>query len=135
MFSINYTEIGDRVKDFRKSMKLTQQELAMYLNMKRGTYRVKETDGSFDWDEILQLADYFEASPIFLRYGVEDEELKVIAKIIREKPIGSVLMQPKVTIFDDLEKYQEDTKLYISFLNLEQNEQNRILRYINSNIS
>ena len=132
MFSVNYDEIKERVCDFRKASKSTQQDVALYLNMKRASYRAKEADGTFDWDETVQLAELFNTSPVFIRYGVEDDDVKVIAKILRNKPTGTRLMQPKVTIFDDLEKYQEDTRLYLSYLNLDTNEQNRIIRYINS---
>ena len=134
MFSVNYNEIRERVCDFRKSLKATQQDLALYLDMKRGSYQSKEAEGSFDWEETIQLADYFNVSPLFIRYGVEDEQVKTIAKILNQSKMGTTLRQT-YTIFDDLEKYKEDNDLYISFLNLDPSEQNRIIRYINANES
>ena len=86
MFSVNYDEIKERVCDFRKASKSTQQDVALYLNMKRASYRAKEADGTFDWDETVQLAELFNTSPVFIRYGVEDDDVKVIAKILRNKP-------------------------------------------------
>ena len=132
MFSVNYNEIKERIADFRKAAKATQQDIALYLNMKRGSYRTKEAEGSFDWDEIVQLADFFNTSPIFIRYGVEEDELKVLAKILSKNNLGTRMRQT-YSIYDDLDKAKEESRLYISFLNLDQNEQNRIIRYINSN--
>lgn len=132
MFSVNYDEIKERICDFRKASKSTQQDVALYLDMKRASYRTKEAEGSFDWEETVQLAELFNTSPVFIRYGVEDDGVKAIAKILREKSSGIVLRQPRVTIFDDLEQYQENNRLYSSYLNLDKNEQDRILRYISS---
>ena len=132
MFSVNNSDIKDRVCEFRNSSKLTQQDMAIYLGLTRSQYQNKESKGNFDWDTIVLLADFFNTSPYFIKFGVENEELRVIKRILNEKPVGTVLQQPNVTIFDDLEKYQEDTQLYLSFLNLDQTDQNRIIRYINS---
>lgn len=130
MFTVDNIQIKDRICDFRKATKATQQDLALFLDMKRASYRVKEAEGSFDWEETVQLADYFNVSPFFIRYGVEDEEICKIAKILKNK---GGLREPNITIFDDIETYKEDTKLFISFLNLEPSEQKRIERYIEAN--
>ena len=133
MFSVNNEEIKERVCELRSRAKANQQDLALYLNIKRNAYQRKEASGDFNWEETLMLAEYFDSSPILIRFGAEDDELRVISKFIKNQTVGTKLMQPRVTIFDDLEKYEEDLEIYSSFLNLEENEQNRIIRYINSN--
>ena len=133
MFSVNNEEIKERVCELRSRAKANQQDLALYLNMKRNAYQRKEALGDFNWEETLMLAEYFDNSPILIRFGVEDDELRVISNFIKNRPVGTKLMQPRVTIFDDLEKYEEDLELISSFFNLEESEQNRIIRYINSN--
>ena len=130
MFTVNNTEIKERICDFRKAARATQQDLALHLDMKRGSYRAKEADGSFDWEETVQIADYFNVSPYFIRYGVEEEEIMTVSKILKSH---GGLRQPSYTIFDDLDKYKEDTRLYISFLNLDKTDQKRIIRYIEAN--
>lgn len=133
MFSVNNEEIKERVCELRSRAKANQQDLALYLNMKRNAYQRKEASGDFNWEETLMLAEYFDNSPILIRFGVEDDELRVISNFIKNRPVGTKLMQPRVTIFDDLEKYEEDLELISSFFNLEESEQNRIIRYINTN--
>ncbi|MBQ1187239.1 MAG: helix-turn-helix transcriptional regulator [Clostridia bacterium] len=131
MFSVNNNDIKERVCDYRKTFNTTQQDLAIFLGIKRASYRAKEADGNFDWDEIVQIADYFNVSPFFIRYGAEDEDFKVIAKILKEHgPFMHRLREPNVSIYDDLEKYQEETQIYASFLNLDQAEQTRIVKQI-----
>lgn len=133
MFSVNNEEIKERVCELRSRAKANQQDLALYLNMKRNAYQRKEASGDFNWEETLMLAEYFDNSPILIRFGVEDDELRVISNFIKNRPVGTKLMQPRITIFDDLEKYEEDLELISSFFNLEESEQNRIIRYINTN--
>lgn len=130
MFSVNNTDIKDRICDYRKVFGVTQQELAIFLDMKRASYRVKESEGSFDWDETLRIAEFFNASPYFIRYGAEEEDIAIIAKFLKEN--NGALHNPNVSIFDDVEQYKEDLRLYISFLNLDQSEQKRIIKYIES---
>lgn len=131
MFSVNKNDIKDRICDYRKAFGITQQELAIFLDMKRASYRVKESEGSFDWDETVQIAEFFEVSPYFIRYGVEDEQLRTIAKFLKSN--NGALHAPNVSIFDDVDQYKEDMRLYISFLNLNTNEQKRIIKYIQAN--
>ncbi len=128
MFSVNNSDIKDRICDYRKVYGITQQELAIFLDMKRASYRIKESEGSFDWDETLQIAEYFNVSPYFIRYGVEEEQLRLIAKFLKEN--NGALHEPNISIFDDVEQYKEDLGLFISFLNLDNNEQKRIIKHI-----
>ena len=131
MFSVNLNDIKERVCDYRKTFGVTQQELAIFLDMKRASYRAKEAEGSFDWDETVQIADFFNVSPYFIRYGAEEDDFKAIAKIL--KSLDSVpgrLREPNISIFDDIEKYKEETEIYVSFLNLDQTEQKRIIKHI-----
>lgn len=128
MFSVNNSDIKDRICDYRKIHGVTQQELAIYLNLKRASYRIKESEGNFDWDETLQIADFFNVSPYFIRYGAEEFELKKIAQFLKEN--NGALHQPDISIFDDIEEYKEDLRLYVSFLNLDKIEQKRIIKHI-----
>lgn len=131
MFSVNNNDIKERICDYRKVYGATQQDLAIFLDMKRTSYRVKEADGNFDWDETVQIAEFFNVSPYFIRYGVEEEQLRIIAKFLKEN--DGTLHQPNVSIFDDIDQYKDDMRLYISFLNLDINEQKRIIKYIEAN--
>ena len=131
MFSVNNNDIKERICDYRKVYGATQQDLAIFLDMKRNSYRVKEADGNFDWDETVQIAEFFNVSPYFIRYGVEEEQLRIIAKFLKEN--NGTLHQPNVSIFDDIDQYKDDMRLYISFLNLDINEQKRIIKYIEAN--
>ena len=128
MFSVNNSDIKDRICDYRKVHGVTQQELAIFLDMKRVSYRIKESEGSFDWDETVQIADFFSASPYFIRYGAEEDEIKKIAKFLKQND-GS-LHQPDISIFNDIEEYNEEMRLLASFLNLDTVEQKRIIKYI-----
>lgn len=132
MFSINNSDIKERICSYRKALKVTQQDLAIFLDMKRASYRTKESEGSFDWDETVLIADFLNTSPFFIKYGVEDDDLRVIGKILKQQ---GGLHQPNISIFDDIEKYKEDTQLYISFLNLPKADQARIIKHIEENLT
>ena len=131
MFTSDNELIRDRICDFRKNLKVTQQEMAIYLNMKRGSYQSRESQGNFNWEEIEQIADFFGASPFFIKYGAEEEDLKIIAKIV--KTSDSAFHQPSGTVFDDIDKINEMNQVYVDFLNLGKSDQMRIIRHINSN--
>ena len=132
MFSINNSDIKERICSYRKALKVTQQDLAIFLDMKRASYRTKESEGSFDWDETVLIADFLNTSPFFIKYGVEDDDLRVIGKILKQQ---GGLHQPNISIFDDIEKYKEDTQLYMSFLNLPKTDQARIIKHIEENLT
>ena len=131
MFSVNNNDIKERICDYRKVYGATQQDLAIFLDMKRTSYRAKEAEGSFDWDETVQIAEFFNVSPYFIRYGVEDEQLRIIAKLLKNN--DTALHEPNISIFDDIDQYKEDLQLFISFLNLDKIEQKRIIKYIEAN--
>jgi hypothetical protein len=97
--------------------------------MKRGAYQLRESTGDFKWEEIELLADYFDVSPYFLKYGVEEDELKELSKHINS-PMR--FREPNYTIFDNLEKLPEINDLYQSFMKLSPEDQKRIKRYIES---
>lgn len=133
MFSINNKDIKERICEYRKTFKITQQELAIFLGLTRESYRAKEASGNFDWDSTVLIADFFNVSPFFIRYGAEDNDFITLAKVLKTiQPGITRLYQPKVSIFDDLEKYQEETMIYASYLNLDKTEQQRILKHIES---
>jgi hypothetical protein len=100
------------------------------LGIGRGSYQAREASGAFSWEEIVQLADFFDVSPFFIQYGVEDEEIRTLAEILREK--DGTFHKPAATIFDNIEEEYEKARLVTSFLNLDPNHQMRIKRYISS---
>ena len=131
MFSVNKNDIKERICDYRKVHGATQQDLAIFLDMKRTSYRAKEAEGSFDWDETVQIAEFFNTSPYFIRYGIEEEQLRLIAKFLKDN--DGALHEPNISIFDDIDQYKEDLQLVVSFLNLDKIEQKRIIKHIEAN--
>lgn len=127
MFSNDAEQIRERIRDYRRSGKVTQQDLAIYLNINRGSYQNREASGNFEWEQIEAIADFFDVSPYFIQYGVEEEEIKQLAKMLNH-PGG--LRQPMYTIFDDINSLKELPALYASFLNMDDDDQKRIIRHI-----
>lgn len=59
--------IDIRLKELRKSRKLTQEQLAKILNIKRATYAKYETGGNEpDFSTLLKIANFFEVSVDYL---------------------------------------------------------------------
>ena len=130
MFSNDPELVRDRVRDFRKLRKVTQQDLADYVGMTRGAFRSREADGNFSWEQIELIADFFDASPYFLKYGAEEEELHYLATIFKSR---GRLQQPQFTIFSNLNHEAELTELCLDFYRLNEEDQNRIQRYLEIN--
>ena len=127
MFSSDSESIKERIKDFRKSFKLKQPEVADYLGLTRTAYVGREKDGNFTWDHFLLLAELFDTTPFILKYGLDDDDLRGIAKSMRS---SSRLQQPTFTIFDDFDSKITDFSNYSQFLSLDASEQNLIISYI-----
>ena len=114
MFSYDNESIRDRVRDLRTIGKDTQQDLAILLDIKRSTYQRIEGDGSFSWDQIEILADHYDVSPYFLKYGVTEEDIIELAHMVR---MPMRLNQPNFTVFTGPIKRHSDL-LYEQFLEL-----------------
>ncbi len=130
MFSNDPEQIRDRIRDYRKLKKVTQQDLADYIGMKRGAFRSREAEGNFAWEDIELVAEFFETSPYFLQYGAEEDDLHALAKMLKMR---CSLRQPEFTIFGDLNKQIEMNNLYLSFISLRSEDQKRIERFIDTN--
>lgn len=130
MFSKDSEQVRDRIRDYRKLRKATQQDLADFIGMKRGAFRSREADGNFEWEHIELIAEFFDVSPYFLQYGAEEEDLRMLAKILKSK---GRLCQPEYAIFGDLSKQIEINDMYLSFLSLRKEDQKRIERFIETN--
>ena len=129
MFDCTNESIRERIKDLRTIRKVRQEELADYLNIKRTTYQSHEAKGNFSWEELELIADFFDKSPYFLKYGVEDSELAEI--VHRATSIKrSALSDNRFTIFDDLEEQLTYLKRFTDFVCLDKDEQQRIIQYI-----
>ena len=132
MFSYDNESVKERVCDFRKFSKVTQSEMAEYLGMKRTAYQHHEADGNFTWEQIELLADFFSTSPIFLRYGADDDDLRSLSKMLKSGK-ATAFKQPTFTIFDDVNRKVEELSDYTLFLCMDEIHRNRITKYIIDN--
>lgn len=56
-------KLGDKLKSLRAEKRVTQSDVAEFLNIDRSTYGKYETgDSSPDYDKLVRLADYFQVS-------------------------------------------------------------------------
>lgn len=107
--SVNTTEIGERVKQLRKSRGITQDELGVVLGdrvtgkpMSRGQVSNLETGKrNFNIHQIKVLADYFKVSIETL--GFESDEIETIDLLERAKLIfenDNVPMEEKQDLYE-----------------------------------
>lgn len=115
--SVNTTEIGERVKQLRKSRGITQDELGVVLGdrvtgkpMSRGQVSNLETGKrNFNIHQIKVLADYFKVSIETL--GFESDEIETIDLLERAKLIfenDNVPMEEKQDLYESI------MRLYLS---------------------
>ncbi len=115
--SVNTTEIGERVKQLRKSRGITQDELGVVLGDKttgkplsRGQVSNLETGKrNFNIHQIKVLADYFKVSIETL--GFESDEIETIDLLERAKLIfenANVPMEEKQDLYESI------MRLYLS---------------------
>lgn len=119
---------SQRIKLLRKEKKLTQQNLADFLEVRRSTYGEYERGKIMPpYDKIQRLADYFNVSVDYLmgatNFKTLDEKIDTIAKrdITDIKQVLNLLVEEleednKVVKFDGLELSQETKQLFISSL-------------------
>ena len=109
--SINTVEIGERVKNLRKSRGITQDELGVVLGdrttgkpLSRGQVSNLETGKrNFNIHQIKILADYFKVSIETL--GFESDEIETIDLLERAKLIfenNNVPMEEKQELYDNI---------------------------------
>ena len=120
--------IKERVVDLRKSIKLNQLEVANFLGLTRTAYVSREKEGNFTWPELKLLAELFDISPFFLKYGWENDDLIAIVSTIGS---GNVAKEPGFTIFDDLDDKLRELGNYSTFITLDKDEQKLIIDYVN----
>ena len=132
MIKYDTNAIHARVSDMRNIFRMSQADVADYLGLKRTTYRRREKEGDFLWEHIEQLAVLFTTSPIFIAYGIDDDELRTLAKMLKQ-PEPNAFSDTMFTFFDDLDEKEKELGNYASFLCLDEIERNRILRHILDN--
>lgn len=115
--SVNTKEIGERIKQLRKSRNITQDELGVVLGdrqtgrpLSRGQISNLETGKrNFNIHQIKILADYFGVSINTL--GFESDEIKVVDLLERAKIIFE---NQKVPMEEKQDLYENIMKLYLS---------------------
>ena len=115
--SVNTAEIGERVKQLRKSRGITQDELGIVLGdqttgkpMSRGQVSNLETGKrNFNIHQIKILADYFKVSIETL--GFESDEIETIDLLERAKLIFE---NTNVPMEEKQDLYESIMRLYLS---------------------
>lgn len=131
MFDYSCESIRDRVKDLRQIHKVNQKTLANYIETSLSTYQNHESHGVFTWEELGLIAEFFDESPYFLKYGTTDEELADLVNRY-EAVRFSALQDVKFTVFDNLEEETEKIYRFTDFVTLEQEERDAIIKYVKS---
>lgn len=115
--SVNTKEIGERVKQLRKSRNITQDELGVVLGdrqtgkpLSRGQISNLETGKrNFNIHQIKILADYFGVSIETL--GCESDQIKTVDLLQRAKIIFE---NDSVTLEEKQDLYESIMRLYLS---------------------
>lgn len=131
MFDYSCESIRDRVKDLRQIHKVNQKTLANYIETSLSTYQNHESHGVFTWEELGLIAEFFDESPYFLKYGTTDEELADLVNRY-EAVRFSALQDVKFTVFDNLEDETEKIYRFTDFVTLEEEERDAIIKYVKS---
>ena len=131
MFDYSCESIRDRVKDLRQIHKVNQKTLANYIETSLSTYQNHESHGVFTWEELGLIAEFFDESPYFLKYGTTDEELADLVNRY-EAVRFSALQDVKFTVFDNLEEETEKIYRFTDFVTLEEEERDAIIKYVKS---
>lgn len=117
---------SQRIKLLRKEKKLTQQNLADFLEVRRSTYGEYERGKIMPpYDKIQRLADYFNVSVDYLmgatNFKTLDEKIDTIAKrdITDIKQVLNLLVEEleednKVVKFDGMDLTPQTKQLFIS---------------------
>jgi len=117
--------LGDRLKKIRKSKKITQDEIAGFLGVKRQTYSAYERGVSVpDSLTLKKLADYFEVSTDFffhssgenppLAQNAQEQKLLLLARKAERIPNA----QRELLI----NSFENDIKMCLDLLGLNDND-------------
>jgi transcriptional regulator with XRE-family HTH domain len=111
---------GENLKRLRTSRGLTQNDLALYLNVTRPTIAGYETKGKEpDYKTLIQLSEYFDVS---IDYLVKGSTYKKASKYSPE-------VQITITTTDT--NYTQLLEIYNNILNLKKNDLEKLNDYIN----
>ena len=84
--------LGDRLKKLREARKLTQDQVAQFLEISRGTYAHYEINKRKpDYDMLIRIADFFKVTTDYLLRGNDPKEQN---KILTEET-KKILDDPK----------------------------------------
>lgn len=98
--------LGNRLKDLRNELKLTQDDLAKKLNIPRGTYAHYELDKRQpDNDTLVKLADFFKVS---IDYLFERTEKRTTKTEVNEFETTEGLTQADLDLVHNLIKNLKD---------------------------
>ena len=131
MFDISCESIRDRVKDLRKAHKVNQKTLAEYIEISLSTYQNHESRGTFTWNELFKIAEFFDESPYFIKYGTTDEELADFVQRY-ESAKFSAFHDVTFTVFDNFEEEAEKIYRFTDFVSLSKEERDAIIEYVKS---
>ena len=117
--------LGERLKKIRKDKKITQDEIAGFLGVKRQTYSAYERGVSVpDSLTLKKLADYFEVSTDFFFQNSEDKP--PIAQNIQERRL--LLLARKAERIPNAQReriiksFENDIKMCLDLLGLSEND-------------
>ena len=107
--------LGNRIQEFRKVAKMTQEELAERLGVTPQAVSKWETDNSYpDIDLLVEIADLFKCSVDEL-LGRKNNETKVLPKDMR-KDINKMLLKVRITSEEDGETTKVKINLPVSLI-------------------
>lgn len=79
--------MGGRIKQIRKQRNMTQSMLAEYLDYsnERQLQRIENGETGCSIDKLMEIAQILETSTDYLLFGMELEDSKLMADILKEK--------------------------------------------------
>ena len=107
--------LGNKIQEFRKLRKMTQEELAEKLGVTPQAVSKWETDNSYpDIDLLVEIADLFNCTVDEL-LGRKNNETKVLPEEMR-KDINKMLLKIRIISEEDDEKTKVDVNLPVSLI-------------------
>ena len=107
--------LGNKIQEFRKLRKMTQEELAEKLGVTPQAVSKWETDNSYpDIDLLVEIADLFNCTVDEL-LGRKNNETKVLPEEMR-KNINKMLLKVRITSNEDNEKTKVDVNLPVALI-------------------
>ena len=126
--------IGEAIKTLRKMNGLSQDELAVKLEIKRSTYAYREKNSSFTATQLSQIAEIFNISYDSLLKGVISHPLKYPTDFIQN---NQDFEQPAPEIKSEIDENfavltNKERRLLKKFRELTVNDKNLVESYIDS---